>query len=920
MKFIILCCLTAILYSCEGKSLEERLDITKKLVESGDSSNAIFELKSILNKDPSLAEARFQLANAYLSNRQYQDAIKELNKAIELGYSQSQATPLLAKALRKTESFIAITKLDTSLIIENDEKLAEVLYYKFVAYTELNKVQNAKDTIYQLKQINNHTFYTTLAEALLNVKNESYRLALIKLESLSESESQHEEVVKLKGQIYLSTNQLKQAAELFSTYIKSNPNDTGAEFIYSSILVAEKRYDDAEPFIDHLLTLYPNNSIINRHKSILSAAKNDYENAKLFAETALRYGSDDIVLRVIAGYCAYRLENYEQANRYLSAIADELPKSHFALRVLASTQLKLGLSTEATQTLMNLEIKKNDSLELFSSAAIKLQQEGKVEESKSILGKASETELGSEKLAKLGLLKLSINDLSGIIDLENSLNETPTKAALQALATAYLDNQEYEKALALSLDWKTKLPDDISPYLVAAESYLKTDKLNDALREYQSGLTIFPQHPSLLLGIANIEVNRGNFTEALSIVKDIIERNSKYIPGLAAYYNMNKSQSNPVESIVDLIVKTYKDDKSNNALRLFTGQVLVKEGRYREALAIMEDLSNIDPNSSPEEWSFKGYILINSGQIELAEKHYQQWQKLSPLNRDAFMGFIMAMDAQEKFKDAANAIEVRTAEKKYDLQLEILKSYFMVMDNRIEETEKLLNTFPKEALDIPLVKGIISRIQASKGKYNEALPNALVAYSSLPNKRNFIFLLFVYDKISNYSAALKLLERYTEANPNDIDIRMLLAERQLFSDPDAAINTYLKLVTDTKPNLVILNNLANIYLSKNDIPSALTYGNQALQLAPKNADVLDTMGTIYMSQNNYNSALQYYEMIPKDIGLSSNVVLNYAETSAKAGEFELAKEIIASIKVRNVDSMKKIAIIEKWIKDHQEKK
>ena len=88
-----------VLLTACGDSPQTLVKSAKDYLAKGDLSAAVIQLRSALQKAPDDAEARYLLGSALIERRDPAGAVKELRRALELGYPADQAVPTLARAL-----------------------------------------------------------------------------------------------------------------------------------------------------------------------------------------------------------------------------------------------------------------------------------------------------------------------------------------------------------------------------------------------------------------------------------------------------------------------------------------------------------------------------------------------------------------------------------------------------------------------------------------------------------------------------------------------------------------------------------------------------------------------------------------------------------------------------------------------------
>mgnify|MGYP001290735509 CR=1 FL=1 len=93
-----------ILAGC-SQSPEEMLESAKTYLARDDLSAAGIQLKNALQENANLAEARFLLGKVNLETRDLPGAVKEFERALQLGYPREEVVPLLARALVRSGEF-----------------------------------------------------------------------------------------------------------------------------------------------------------------------------------------------------------------------------------------------------------------------------------------------------------------------------------------------------------------------------------------------------------------------------------------------------------------------------------------------------------------------------------------------------------------------------------------------------------------------------------------------------------------------------------------------------------------------------------------------------------------------------------------------------------------------------------------------
>lgn len=908
MRLTIIAITLVLIVSCGKQTSEEHIQSAQQFLEQNNVEAAVLELKNAVQVDPKSASARFELGKVYLLINDFESAEKELNRALEYGYSPAEVIPLISKAYKRTGAYAALSEIDHKSEGLSPVQEAEVGFFKLQSLVQLNKLEEASALIDELQKLDTQSVYKGLSLVYRNIIEQDFTTALAEVNELKKQSPLNTDILKLQGQLLLQQQKPTEAVEVYQEYVNEYPEDFQTVFVLAKLLVDSGKTQEAEPHVDSLLKLNPENAYLNQLKGTIRAAENDFENALKYSEKAIINGRGDPVLRLIAGFSAYQLKDYETANQHLSYIASSLPDNHPGLKMLAASQLQLGMSTEAGDVLDRLnQVSEADAL-LFSKTGYELIRSGEIKQAKEVIERSELISRTADDLTRLGVLKLSVNDLQGIVDLEKALEQAPEmENTKRTLATAYVATKQWDKATELAEAWKQSAPDDVNGYLLAGEILAKQGQYEDAKVEYNKVLEIESGNGLALLALANVTFLQGDVEKSASMLSDILSKKANYIPALTSFYLIKKEQGDNQAGIQPTL-DAFNAEPQNTSLAMLLAKMHFSEKQWQKALDIVNTFSA--DNSAPNAyWQVKGQSLLSLNQATAAAEHYDLWLSLYPNSKQANVGKMLMLDAQNKF---AEGLEMATTflEKREDLQMQLLKTHFLVMSKDFDAAQDMLDTFPEQLMSLPFVQGFKARILISQKNFAEALPLAQSSYAGLANSRNLVVLLSLYEKLGENDKGLKLLKQHAHNFPNDLAAKMLLAERQLTNDRDAAINNYLASLKLNPNNFVVLNNLAYLYLEQGRTDEAKELATRAVDLRPDNAAAIDTLAQVFVAEEDYKQAIQYYDRIINDELQNEEIYLNYVEVLVADEQIRLAARKLEQKKFTLEDSLKRAAELE----------
>jgi putative PEP-CTERM system TPR-repeat lipoprotein len=905
LKYALAVVALGALSSCGKQTSDEHIKEAQQYIAENNPAAAIVALKNAVQVEPKSAQARFELGQLYIQQKQFESAEKELNRALEYGYEASKVLPLLTQAYQRTGAYSAISKLEHKESGLTSVERAEIGYFKVVSLARLNKLDDARILIEELSEIETSSVFKGLTASYMLVLDEEYEKAVIEIAVLREQAPQNAEVLKLLAQLKLSLNLPGEAAEIFKDYVQFYPEDKQTTFVLAKLLVDIGDLAAADPYLDELLLLNDLNPLLNQLKAATYANKGDYANALKRAEIAITANVEAPSIRLIAGYSAYQLQDYSSANRHLSYIAALLPDNHPGLRILAASQLQLGLTSEVGDVLNRLDTLSDDDAPLFSKASYELLRDGFEKEAKVFIEKSTDISRTAEDLTRLGLLQLSLNNLDGIVNLEEAVSKSPELVSAQTtLAKAYILTKQYDKALELASNWKNSSISDAKPYLLAGDVYTRQQKFNEAKVEFEKALALDKTSPSPKLALINLALVQKDMQKTNQLLEQLLIEFPNNVSALATYYLVNK-QGNKASLGIEKMQSAFNRDPSNITIRLLLARIQVVEANYQKAIELLSEVQ--DQKDLPNAyWKTLGQSFIKTNQLRPATLHYDAWLQKEPNNKDAIVGKLLLLDSQNKFEEGSKLTQ-GYLNNRDDVQIQLLNTHFLIMQGDYPAAQNAYDALPENVLGLPLAKGFLARFQLNDKQPELALDNALVAYNAAPNIKNLLLLVFIYDTLKQTNKTIDLLKQHIEKQPTDLAAKMLLAERQIGDDLSGALLTYEIALQQNPNNYIASNNLAYLYLQKGEIQKAKGFGEKAVELEPNNPAALDTLAQILVAEKDYKEALKLYDRAISDDMQNEEIYLNYVEVLLLAEETFLAKRKLGQREMKQKVSIARVA-------------
>lgn len=252
--------------------------------------------------------------------------------------------------------------------------------------------------------------------------------------------------------------------------------------------------------------------------------------------------------------------------------------------------------------------------------------------------------------------------------------------------------------------------------------------------------------------------------------------------------------------------------------------------------------------------------------------------------------------------------DVRTIQK-------IAELYARMGDSKsaIENYSKVADVYTKQGFFLKAVaiyKNII-KIDASRIDIYDKLAQAYTLLGIVNEAINqYNAIIAIYEKSANYKDSIPIIKKILELSPNDILMRMKLAELYYregmnqesieeykntakFLKENNRFDEYIRVVerlsTIDPENLEYLLEIAEIFLSRGDFTSSMQKLQQAYKINPKEPRVLNLIAEVFRKSNQITNAVAAYKEL-----------LNIYTSSGKLKEAEGIRKIITTLTGKDI--------------------
>jgi putative PEP-CTERM system TPR-repeat lipoprotein len=831
----------------------------------GDAEAAYVHLKNALNENPKDISSKILMGKVLLSKGLVEGALMKFDEANRAGADPNLITLPIAKAHLLIEQFDEIIEL-------ND-----------IGLSRTNKVD----------------FLLIQGNAYLNIADRSNAISRYK-EALS-LDPQNIKVLTNIGYYYLFTRDKDGIRTTMRSLLTISPRDFRVLHLQGQIAKASKDFGIAHEYFILAHEANPNDSVIKRSLAGSYIQQEDFVNAQKIVAEILKQTPDDPIALLFKGRLQRETAStddidliIEKLNQTLTLIPDEIKSQKNELFLIRGLANYLEKNYErAASELETYLVKQRDSttaLGVLADTYIKLKQDFKA----LILLETNQQYVIKNVKVGLVLCNLYINanrtfkceELLDQLTAQHGHEPTFTFMRMRSLMARgrYDDAIEiYERVFADA--------DHPSILLTSIELYTSHNQYSTALRQVGKLIQAYPQDQQYKLLKAELLLNSQNYVGAKTLIDDILQQDPSLIKAkfmLARIYLLSRQYSEGINIIKPLHIANPKVV----SVSILYAQFLMAIDDSEQALTVLREAVPIDdrPRTISELLvkanMNKGYLSAALSEINhLLRLHFLQPEYLltkaeifalmrSSEKAKAQLDIVYGVwreqpnnlsrltDKQIDVADYAGAlksIEQAILLSPNVLEYEIQLVRIHLLQDNLSKAQDLVSDLDKRYAKNSLLSLIKGEVARQQGQLQLAHTLFMESYTlnnsySLAAVKLYQLALQGFEADRFLSTMNNHLDRYQNAHL----IRNLVADFHMLNLDYTLALVHYRLLENVMglPNKEnVLNNIANIELSFDNLDLALSYAQRAYDINSRSAAVVNTKAWILAKQGAYAKSL-----------------------------------------------------------------
>lgn len=827
----------------------------KDYQEQGDFKAAVIELKSALQQDGANVEARWLLGKLYLLGNNNSAAIKELQRARELGLSEEAVMVPLSRAWIRQKDYkelLANVSIAESMPAKQRASLHAL---RGQALVGLGQIEAGKGEYFKALELDSQQVEAILGLVLIDMSLGKLDAAGVGLERVAQIAPDNPDYLVTAGEYEQRQGRYHNAQGYYQKALKVLPNSVGARLGIASSAAAQGDIATAQEQLAQVQARQPKHPGALYLDAWIAYKSGSYRSAQESLETLLRVRPDHLQALFLSSVTLYALGEYERALKSITRFLVKVPGYSPAVKLKSAALLKLDSGEKALNVLdaMLVELPNDrDLLAMAAQAALSVGEGGDRKYLDLLLMAGEESGAGVRDEVRAALEK---GDTEAAVKLLGARGEAQAemRTALASIRQQ-IDRHDYQGALPLALALAERFPAVPEPLNLVGSAYYGMGDIPKARKAFLAALQLRAGNLPAILNLAGLDVLEGRFDDARLRYQAILSIDKKMLPALLGMARIAERQGDRAAA-VDWLEQAdaVAGGQLTVTVRLARAYLLAGQAEKAEAyltaarqrapdnLGLLEALAIAQMAAGKQQAALKSYLSLTRALPESAEMLVG-------------LGGVQASLGQrdDAEKSLRHAVELAPA----DVMAAAALAEFYLGAGEADQATAVARDFQQRYPNSPSGFELEAIAAGRQGHYQQAADAFARAYAARPGaalSRKRYRSLVAAGKID---AALAALSEWTRANPADRTARMFLAQEYIaHGRAEAAIAEYNSMLDINENDAAVLNNLAEQLYLRGDTLAAEKRARTAYRLRPDSGATQDTLGWILVRSGRAAEAL-----------------------------------------------------------------
>lgn len=883
--------LSVLLLAGCSETPEEMLVSAKAFIEKQDLDAASIQLKNALQQNGSLAEARFLLGRINMRQGNVAGAVKELQRALELGHPRDVVAVELAPAL------VAAGELDKLFAEFGDPRVSEpkaraaVLAALGDAHLLRRDIDKARASYLESIAAAPDEARSRIGLARTSALKGDLAAAEAEAREAARRSPEAAEAHALLADLLIGQGRAPEGVEALREVVRLQPKSVNGHYALVGQLLRGGDMAAADAALESMRSVAGNHPFTRYLVALRHFRENRLTEARDDVMQVLKDAPQFLPADLLAGTVLVRVNEHALARTHLERVLQAAPGHLAARQAMIVSHLATGESKRALELLQPLLQLQQPSPRLLGLAGQVFLANGDFERSEEYFeraSKASRDDPGARM--RLGVARMAGGDVSSAFeDLASAarMDETGIQADL-ALVVGHLRRGETDKALAAQAELERKQPDNALVHNLRGGLMLARRDIPAARAAFEKALAKQPAYLAAAVNLARLDLAERKPQEAIGRLESVVARDPKSVEALLTLAEIQRATGAAAPEVLRTLERAEAASPGGVPANLAIIQHLLSQRQAAQALQVAQKVAAAH-QSEPRAIEALARTQLAAGDSQQAIAALNRLVNLLPASPQPLVALA---DVHRSLKDGHAAEQA--LRKALSIAPDLIDTRQRLIALALERNDrKLALQLAGEAQsrqpDLPAgyllegdVHAVASQWSEAAGAYRKALDRKGGGQAAARLHSALV-------RADRKADAARMAEAWLKDNPSDLVLRGYLGELALGEKRYAdAVKIFARMSEMAPQNPILLNNLAWAANELKD-PKALQYAEQALRLAPENPAIIDTVGTIQVDSGAVDAGLAN---LRRAVSIGPDLLplqLNLARALVKAGQKDEAR-------------------------------